>query len=336
MDKNLKKKLVTGLIIAAIIIAAVLVWEIFVPASFTEQEVILYNAQKGVGQADIAKDLKAEGVIKNSFFFQLAAFISGSAGRLQAGIYDISPNMSIAAIIQKLASGDIAKKKVVILEGWDTGDITKYTETKKLYAAKDFNEAAKKDFTADFPFLKNRPKGASLEGYIFPDTYVIPIETNAEDFIKISLANFNKRLTPELRTAIAKQHKTIFQIVTMASILEKEVPSLQDKKIVAGILWKRIENGMPLQVDSTINYITGKNDSRALTKDLKINSLYNTYKYLGLPAGPISNPGMDSILAAIYPTKSAYWFYLSADGTGKTVYSRTFADHSLAIEKYLR
>ncbi len=318
------------------ILCLVFVWEIFVPRSFTPQEPILYSAQKGEGQKDIAHDLKAEGIIKNGFFFQFYSLISGSAGKLQAGIYDVSPSMSIAAIIQKLVSGDIAKKKVVILEGWDTGDISKYADAKKLYTAKDITSAFAQDFTANFSFLKNKPKTANLEGYIFPDTYVLPIEASAQDLVKAALANFDKKVTPELRTTITKQHKTIFQIVTMASILEKEVPSLEDKKIVAGILWKRIDNGMPLQVDATINYITGKSDARAASKDTKINSLYNTYKYLGLPAGPISNPGMDSLLAAVYPTKSPYWYYLSADGTGQTVYSKTFADHSLAISKYLK
>ena len=122
----------------------------------------------------------------------------------------------------------------------------------------------------------------------------------------------------------------------MASILEKEVVSLHDKKIVAGILWKRIANGVPLQVDSTINYITQKNNASVSVKDTDIDSPYNTYKYSGLPKGPISNPGIDSIMAAIYPTKSQYWYYLSADGTGKTIFSQTLEEHAAAIAKYLK
>lgn len=315
---------------------AVLAWGIFVPKSFTEQEPVVYNAESGTGQAQIASDLESQGLIKSTFFFKLYSFVTGNAGKLQAGIYDFSPSMSTAAIIDRLVKGDVMKNKVVVLEGWNINDIAKYVDAKKFYFKKEFLAASKADYTDEFPFLKNRPKDAGLEGYLFPDTYTVPAHIMPQDFIKAALANFDKKMTPKLREEITKQKKTVFQIITMASILEKEVQSLDDKKVVAGILWKRINSGMPLQVDSTVNYATGKSEPRVSLKDLKIDSKYNTYKYLGLPAGPISNPGMSSILAAIYPTKSEYWFYLSADGTGATVYSRTFSDHSLAISKYLK
>ena len=146
------------------------------------------------------------------------------------------------------------------------------------------------------------------------------------------LVNFDKKLTPELRTQIQKQKKTIFEIITMASMIEKEVRSLNDKKIVSGILWKRISIGMPLQLDATINYITDKNDPGVAIKDTKIDSPYNTYKYKGLPKGPISNPGIDSTTAAIYPTQTKYWYYLT-DGT--TIFSETLQQHNEAKAKYL-
>jgi len=241
--------------------------------------------------------------------------------------------MSVVDIINKFIKGDVAKKKLVILEGWDIGDVANYLDAKKIYSKDDVLAASKKDFSVNFSFLKNK---SSLEGYIFPDTYLVPVDFTADDFLKMTLNNFDKRLTPELRQEIARQKKTVSEVITMASILEKEVRSLDDKKVVSGILWKRISYGMPLQVDSTVNYVTGKNDASVALKDLKIDSKYNTYKYLGLPSGPISNPGMDSILAAIYPVKSQYWYYLSATATGKTVYSKTFSEHSLAIGKYLR
>ena len=122
----------------------------------------------------------------------------------------------------------------------------------------------------------------------------------------------------------------------MASILEKEVKTTEDKKIVSGILWKRLVNDMSLQIDSTINYITNKSEARVAIKDTKIDSPYNTYKYQGLPLGPISNPGIDSILAAIYPIESPYWYYLSASTTGKTIFSKTLLEHNQAVAKYLK
>lgn len=121
----------------------------------------------------------------------------------------------------------------------------------------------------------------------------------------------------------------------MASLVEKEVKTLEDKKLVSGVLWKRLENGMPLQVDATISYITGKKNAKILIADTQIDSPYNTYKYRGLPLGPISNPGLDSIVAALYPQESSYWYYLSTP-EGQTIFSRTLDEHNQARAKYLK
>ena len=147
------------------------------------------------------------------------------------------------------------------------------------------------------------------------------------------IVNFDKKLNSDLRQQILEQKKTIFDVITMASLLEKEVRTLEDKKIVSGILWKRLSVGMALQLDCTVNYVTGKNHPGVLIKDTKINSPYNTYKYPGLPKGPISNPGMNSIIATLNPTKTDYWFYLT-DGT--THFSKTAEEHSAKKAKYLK
>jgi UPF0755 protein len=183
--------------------------------------------------------------------------------------------------------------------------------------------------------LKDKPKSLNLEGYIFPDSYKIRKEETIEDIINKTLQNFDKKVTPELRQEIEKQNKTIFEIITMASLLEKEVKTLEDKKIVSGILWKRLENNMPLQVDATISFITGKKDANISIEETKIDSPYNTYKYKGLPLGPISNPGLESIIAAIYPESSDYWYYLSTP-EGETVFSKTLEEHNIAKAKYLK
>ena len=169
----------------------------------------------------------------------------------------------------------------------------------------------------------------------FPDTYEIIPGAKLENIIRKTLNHFDEKLTADLKGEISRQKKSIFEVITMASMIEKEVKTLEDKKIVSGILWKRLEIGMPLQVDATVNYITGKNHDGVLLEDTKIDSPYNTYKYYGLPKGPISNPGLDSILAAIYPTKSDYLYYLSAPD-GKTIFSKTYKEHSIAQNKYLK
>ena len=149
------------------------------------------------------------------------------------------------------------------------------------------------------------------------------------------LENFDLKLTLELRQEIASQEKTIFEIVTMASLLEKEVRTLDDRKLVAGILWKRLENKVPLQVDATVAYITGKKTTKVSKEDTEIDSAYNTYKYLGLPLGPICNPGIESIVASLYPQDSNYWYYLSTP-EGETIFSRTLQEHNIAKAKYLK
>ncbi|MDO8530123.1 MAG: endolytic transglycosylase MltG [bacterium] len=328
-----KLKLIAGVMFAAFCL--LFIWSIYVPKSLSQEPVVLHTITDGLGDEDIARELEEKGVIASSLMFKMYVTFTGQQSKLQAGLYDLSPSMSVAAIVNKLVKGDIAKRKVTIIEGWDLEDIGKYLENKKIYSKKDFLDAANKDYSKEFSFLAGKPKDIGLEGFIFPDTYYVPLIYSPEQFVKLILGNFDKKLTPELRAQIAKDKRTIFGVVTMASILEKEVPSLVDKKIVAGILWKRIGSGMPLQVDSTVNYVTGKSDLRVAIKDLQADSPYNTYKYKGLPKGPISSPGMNSILGAIYPTKSPYWFYLSAKGTGQTIFSKTYRDHTISIEKYL-
>ncbi|MFI5205913.1 MAG: endolytic transglycosylase MltG, partial [Candidatus Paceibacterales bacterium] len=282
------------------------IWGVFAPVSLGAKTTTVYTVEKGMGYKQIGADLEKVGIIHNHGFFTLYALATGSYGKLQAGAYEISPSMSVAQIVKKMVSGDVIENSLTIIEGWNLQDIASELESKKIMTSVDFLAAAK--VAPDLDFLKDKPAKLSLEGYIFPDTYEFPIGAPASDLVKKALANFDKKLTPELRQAIVKQHKTIFQIVTMASIIEKEVQTPEDKKMVSGILWKRIKAGMPLQVDATVHYAIGNNNPLSV-KDLKINSPYNTYNFPGLPQGPISNPGIDSITATIYPVDSPYWYY---------------------------
>jgi UPF0755 protein len=156
------------------------------------------------------------------------------------------------------------------------------------------------------------------------------INSSCRDIVLKMLSNFKEKID---NTSI--KGKTIFEIINMASLIEKEVRTFEDKKIVSGILWKRLEIGMPLQVDATIAYITKKKTTRISLEELKIDSPYNTYLYKGLPLGPISNPGLSSIVASINPEKSDFLFYLSTL-EGETVFSRNLTEHNIAKQKYLK
>jgi len=305
-------------------------FEVYVPVNPGSHETITFTVPKGWSDDQIAANLKKLGIIRSSYFFKFYAILSLKNSSLQAGEYSLSPKMSAYEIASKMANGDVIRDRIVIFEGWGINDIGKYLESRDICKQDYFISLTKKDYSDKFNFLGDKPKNVNLEGYLFPDTYEIAKQETCEDILSAMLANFGQKLTPALRTEIKNQKKSIFDIVTMASMIEKEVKSLDDKKIVSGILWKRIKIGMPLQLDATIVYITG--NSKVSTKDTQINSPYNTYKYYGLPKGPISNPGIDSITAAIYPTQTNYLYYLT---DGKTIFSETLEQHNAAKAKYL-
>jgi len=307
-------------------------FQIYFPENFSSNKTIVYAVKKGYDDKKIAGDLQKLGIIKSVSFFEFYDLISLQHSSLKAGDYNLSPRMSIYQIVKKISNGDIIKNNLVILEGWTVDDIGKYMQSKGVCSQTEFASLAKQDYSDRFDFLADKPKNVSLEGYLFPDTYQVSDQETCDDAINLMLENFGKKLTPALRTEIKKQKKSIFDIVTMASMIEKEVRSFSDKKIVSGILWKRIAIGMPLQLDSTINYITDGNDPSVSIKNTKIKSPYNTYMYPGLPKGPISNPGIDSITAAIYPTKTNYLYWLS---DGVTRFSETLEEHNANRALYL-
>jgi UPF0755 protein len=321
------KRLTTWAGLFLLVIFLVFFFEVYIPINPNSHETITYTVSKGWGDEEIAEDLESLGIIRSSAFLKLYTILSLRHSMLQAGKYNISPKMSAYQIVKKMALGDVIKNKLRILEGWGIQDIAKYLEEKEICEQDHFIFLTEKDYSESFDFLKDKPKNVSLEGYLFPDTYEIDESESCEKVLTMMLSNFGKKLTSELREEIANQNKTIFDIITMAGMLEKEVRTIEDKKIVSGILWKRLSIGMPLQIDATVNYVTGKSDSAVLIKDTKVDSPYNTYKYKGLPRGPISNPGIESILAAINPTESKYWFYLT---NGKTIFSETFEQHNRA------
>jgi len=225
------------------------------PYDYNSVEEKFFSVEQSQGLFAIARNLKKENLIKQEWFFDIAVFLQGGVRKLQAGDYRLSQTMTPFEIAKKIISGDIAKKILTIPEGWNLKDIDSYLKSKGI---SDFLANANKDYSAEFDFLADKPKNLSLEGYFFPDTYQIKAGNSSEDLIKTALANFDKKLTLNLRSEIEKQGRTIFEIVNMASLLEKEVKTIEDKKIVSGILWKRLKIGMRLQVDATIVYALEK------------------------------------------------------------------------------
>lgn len=332
----------TVVITAIIAISGFLYWQnLNSPADANGREEI-FIVNKGETISQIANNLRQENLIKSPFYFKYV--IWRGKLKIKAGEYLISSKLNVREIIKLLTAGEaISQEKLIrIIEGWSNKNIGAYLEKNQITAAKSFIVLAgasligwKFNF-AKPEFLNDAPPQANLEGYLFPDTYRIFKDTAAEGIIGKMLANFNKKLTPEIREEIRRQKKTIYEIITMASIIEKEVRLPEDMKIVSGIFWNRIKYDMPLQSDAGLSYILDDKISRHTFEQTKIASPYNTYKYRGLPPGPIANPGFNAIMAAIYPETTNYNYFLSDPATSKTIYSKTLEEHNLNKYKYLK
>ena len=327
----MRKKISSALLI---FLTAIFVWSFFFPKNVQSKDEIVFYIARGQSSNQIAQRLKAEGLVHSEGLFKLSVFLSGLTKELKAGEYALSPSMSIATILGKLKRGETQDRVITVIEGWSLNDIAQYLEKEDLYSSKEFLNAAKSKQSTQFEVLKDKPKYASLEGYLFPDTYKLHKGEDVLDVISKMTGTFDKRFSLELKEEVKKQNKSIFEVVTLASLIEKEVQGYNDKRMVSGVLQKRLKVGMALQVDATIAYITGKNTTKISNEETQIASSYNTYIYPGLPIGPIGNPGIDSIKAALYPKENPYWYYLSTPN-GTTIYSETLEEHNIAKAKYL-
>lgn len=249
------------------------------------------------------------------------------------------------------------EKNVVLLEGWTNKDMAQYFEREGIWQAEEFLEIAgfpqvdysqekdlplPMDFSDEFEFLQDKPKDKGLEGYLYPDTYrVFADGATPEELIRKMLQNFDQQLTAKMRADIKAQGKTIYEIITMASLIEKEAPinyrtgDNKDAKIIAGIFWDRIKYGQALQSCASLAYILGVNKPQYSSEDTQIESLYNTYKYRNLPPGPVSNPGILAIEAAIYPSYTDYNYFLTPANSNDIVYAVTYEEHLRNKNKYL-
>ncbi|HNW55866.1 MAG TPA: endolytic transglycosylase MltG [bacterium] len=233
----------------------------------------------------------------------------------------------------------LADRSVTVIEGWNNQQIAEKLATSQIgFTAKEFLKTANspEQDQAKYQFLADRPDDAGLEGYLFPDTYRFRASSTPEETIEKMLNNLDSKLTPKMRQDIHNQGKTVYQIITMASLIEKEVRSTKDMKMVSGIFWNRIANGQRLESCATLAYILGENKPQYSYEETRIDSPYNTYINYGLPVGPISNPGIKAIEAAIYPTNNDYNFFLTRPDTGETIFSRTFEEHKANKAKYLQ
>ncbi len=288
-----------------------------------------FEIRSGQGFDEIGDNLQAAGLIRSATVFKAYAVLNGSALRLKPGLYSIDPAWSTPVILEKLVAGASREAEVVIPEG------------ATIYAVDDILADAGVIEPGELINFPKTLSGANplVEGRLFPDKYRFFLKTPVEDVVSKMIQNFESKVDPLLAgLSPAKE----LQILILASLIEKEVPQETDRRIVAGILEKRLEAGMPLQVDATICYIKQVLAAAVVPcyplskSDFKINSPYNTYLYKGLPPGPIGNPGTEAIQAVRQAGSSPYWFYLSDPKTGKTIFAKTLDEQNNNRAKYLR
>jgi UPF0755 protein len=296
-----------------------------------------FEIKSGEGVKDIAGNLENSQLIKGKYYFYYYIWKTNSKGKIQAGKYELKGSMTIPEIVQILSIGEVVSNEVKITfpEGLNVKDMGEILKNKG-FDGDIFMNIAKSGAGAktDYEFLKSKPEEVSLEGFLFPDTYIFFKNAKPEEIVNRMLLNFNEKLMPGMRNDIEKSGHSVYEIVTMASILEKEVRTTEDMKIASGIFWDRISVGMPLQSCATVAYVLGKEKKQYSFDDTRTPSPYNTYLNKGLPLGPIDNPGMNALQAAIYPTKTDYNYFLTDPETGKTIFSKTIEEHAANKAKY--
>lgn len=338
-----KRTIVIGVILLGTIFLAGIVWyQTALRFRSRNSNPEDFSISAGTSTAKIVQELKNKDLISSPLAVKL--YLSRHKDiKIQAGEYQFPANTPTRQLISNLATGKSLSREVSILfrEGLTTKDMQAELIKRNYLTDNSFYTLAQTPLNElpanlqDFSFIKLLPSTVNLEGYLFPDTYRVYKEFSAEELIEKMLQNFESKLTDDLRADIKKSGHSLNDIITMASLLEREVQTEEDMKIVSGLFWDRIEVGQALQSCASLAYILGVNKAQYSYEDTQIDSPYNTYQHRDLPPGPIGNPGLRAIKAALYPTKTDYNYFLSRPDTGETVFSVTLEEHNQAKAKYL-
>lgn len=287
---------------------------------------------KNMGLRQLAVTLKEKGLIRSANAFRLLAQTNMALDKTKlprAGYYDLSPSMSAEEILARLYEGKVARRKVTFPEGFTVTQMAERLEKDFDIPRADFMAAAQGarvtralDFTL--------PRGL-LEGYLFPSTYSFNVGEKPGLIVSEMVATLNETFVKPHKAEIARQALSVHELVTVASLVEREARVGSERPLIAGVIRNRLAKGMRLQIDATVQYALGKHKSRLLYRDLKVQSPYNTYLHAGLPPGPICNPGLDCLMAALRPAKTDKLFYV-AKADGSHVFTRTYQEHLQAVK----
>ena len=318
-----------SLAILCLIVSLIGVFLVSPPTS--SGEVVNFDIPTGSNSRRIARRLIAEKLIRSEHAFRLVVRYRGIGKRLQAGTYVLRRNMSLSDILDEFEKGHVTLVSWTVPEGLTMVAIAVLWETNGFGTAAAFQEA----FDAVGLLKRYGLEDKTVEGYLFPNTYTFAKGTTAEKVVEIMLREFKKQWIEAFDEEARDLGRTQHEIVTLASIIEKEAQSESERPRIASVFHNRLKRGWRLQADPTVLYVL-ENPERLLTKaDLGVDSPYNTYMYKSLPPGPIANPGIDSIIAALRPEKTKYLYFV-AIGDGKHHFSKTLSEHNRMVRKMRR
>jgi UPF0755 protein len=293
---------------------------------------VFVEIPSGTGVNAIGHRLVDAGVIRNPYAFRLAMRVSDEGRPLKAGEYRFTEALTPADVIEKLARGDVYLRPITFPEGLTIAEMGGIFEQHGFGTAQEFVQAATKA-VADIRELD--PSARSLEGYVFPETYSLPRHTTAPMLVGQMVERF-KRVTAELRAEAQARNVSLRELVTLASIVEKETAKAEERPLVAAVYRNRLRIGMPLQCDPTVIYAlrqAGRYNGNLTHENMQFDSRYNTYRYPGLPPGPIASPGRAALEAAARPADVPYLYFVSKND-GSHVFATTLAEHNRNVQEY--
>ncbi|MHB0870396.1 MAG: endolytic transglycosylase MltG [Chloroflexota bacterium] len=314
------------------------------PARPGEAEARSFAVRKGETTSEIADRLQSEGLIRDARVFRYMADLNGVAAELAAGEYELSAGMRPSEIMDTMAEGRTrALPLLTIPEGWRAEEIAERLAARRIGSPEQFMAAVLQG-RSSLPALASRPPGASLEGYLFPDSYSVDEKATGDGMATRMVEQFEARFTPEMREKADRLGMTIHQIVILASVIEREAVIPSERPLMAGVFYNRLREGMPLQSDPTVQYAVATSDPQSrkqngwwkkelTVQDLEIDSPYNSYRYPGLPAGPICDPGLASLQAAVEPITTDYLYFV-ARPDGSHAFAETLEEHNANVALY--
>jgi UPF0755 protein len=303
-------------------------WDL-TPVDFGNQERQIFKVPYGSSLREIGRLLSKEHLIRNKLVFEIYVRLNPRQRMVKAGYYQVSSGMSIPAIVSELRRGIAPSIRITIPEGLSNREIAELLEKKGLVNQESFINMTKDRDLAD-KILNSHPTNSGMEGYLFPDTYNFELNAKVEkEIIQKMLLRFKNVFEQNFAQIPLNKRK---EIVIMASLVEKEAKKPEERAIIAGIFYNRLRLGYPLQSCATVQYSLGKWKERLYYKDLQVNSPYNTYLHQGLPPGPIANPGLASLKAAVFPSKVNYLYFV-AKPDGTHIFSTTYEQHLNAQHK---